>query len=187
MILMKIYTKSGDEGETSLLRGGRLKKDDLRIELLGHLDEVQAWVGYLRSTLGETHPREALLITLQQSLFILGAIVACPVHERAQLKLPTWPSHLLGVLEVCIDEIEAQNAPLQNFLIPGPPQSSALAHLIRSQVRRCERCYVAAQKSHQDIEFPEGLKFLNRLSDFFFVLGREFSRVEGIPETLWIP
>ena len=177
---MKIYTRKGDDGFTSLWSGERVPKSSPRVEACGALDELNCAIGATRAAF-PTALSENYLATIQRRLFSLGADLASTGSRRppahvGQLDV-TW-------LEAQIDRLESQLPPLKNFLLPGGSTAAAQMHLARAICRRTERIIVSLS-SKEEIN-REILAFLNRLSDFLFVLARYENLVSGIPEEKWI-
>lgn len=180
---MKIYTKKGDEGTTQLLGGTRVPKHHLRIEAYGTVDELNSWLGYLGSmavgpALGET------LQTLQSDLFTLGSHLAND-PETSRFSLPSLPDSSVELLEKQIDEMESELPPLKNFVLPGGCSPNAVAHIARTVCRRAERATTALHE-HQALD-PIILKYLNRLSDWLFVVARVLAHRAGVAELSWKP
>lgn len=186
---MKIYTKTGDTGKTSLFGGGRLLKSDGRVAQYGAVDELNSFVGLLRSTLAvAAHPnilseRENLdkfLYSLQNRLFDLGAELATGDEKfLAKLSRRIQESDVQD-LEKEIDRMQASLQPIKNFILPGGSLLAAQTHICRTVCRRAERAMVA-------VEAPSLLlvQYINRLSDYFFVLARYFNHLEGVAEPEW--
>ena len=178
---VKIYTKTGDTGETSLLSGGRVTKDHPRIVACGTIDELNSVLGLL---LAEAVPSRAVphLHRIQRSLFALGAALA-----DAEGNFSTGPSHwATGPIEAWIDGMEADLEPLKSFILPGGSRTAGLAHLARTVCRRAERHSVAVAGKPEKL--PDGvLEYLNRLSDGLFVLARWLNAQLGIADTEWHP
>lgn len=175
--MVKIYTRTGDQGETSLLSGGRVAKDHPRIEAYGTLDELNSTLGLL---LSEPLPQEAKreLIGVQATLFAIGSILADP-DGRLSRDEAVWDT---GPIEQWIDAMDADLAPLDAFILPGGCRAAALAHVARVVCRRAER----RVRSIADPNLPAGvLAYLNRLSDGLFVLARWLNAQLGVEETRW--
>ena len=165
---IKIYTRSGDHGETALLLGGRVPKDELRIEVGGQVDELSAVLGLVRTA--EIEPKIAeMVFRIQNQLLDFGAEVACPAAERHGLR--KIDAEKVRQMEREIDRFEAELPPLTQFIIPGADQGSALLHLARTVCRRAERRLVTLIRDEPEIS-PLLLSYLNRLSDLLFVLAR---------------
>lgn len=178
---MKIYTKKGDEGETSLLGGKKVSKNDLRIEAYGTLDELNAHIGML-STLNTLESWLPLMREVQSNLFSIGAILACDPEDQ-HFSLPTISEASVDPLERSIDELDEKLPPLKNFVLPGGHSHNAMLHIARCVCRRAERRVVAL---HQVSPLsPVILVYLNRLSDWLFVLSRMVSVLTGTEEVKW--
>ena len=171
----RIYTRSGDDGSTGLADGRRLSKDDVRIEAIGTVDELNARIGLLRSCMSEPDT-DRLLEGIQHRLFELGAELATPGAERLHDK------HTL-LLEGALDELDATLPPLQEFILPGGSESSALAHLARTGCRQAERFLL--RLSRTEPVNSASVKYLNRMSDLLFVLARVLTRRDGSGEIRW--
>ena len=180
---MKIYTRTGDEGETGLIDGSRIGKDTLRVECYGEVDEVNACLGVVRSQGGDA-PRDALLAQIQKDLFALGAQLADPQARVGgrKPKAAVTPAHVKR-LEDAIDAAEASLPPLRAFILPGGSPAGALLHFSRTVCRRAERRVVALAR--QDEVDPLVVAYLNRLSDLLFVLARDANRKAGVAEDTW--
>ncbi|MFZ1978177.1 MAG: cob(I)yrinic acid a,c-diamide adenosyltransferase [Bacteroidota bacterium] len=181
---MKIYTKTGDEGETSLFGGRRVPKFSLRIETYGTADELNSQIGVIRS-LKPKPEIDTLLEKLQSDLFILGTDLATPVQEREAARVRRIESGHIAFLEDTIDRIEEHLPVLHSFVLPGGSAVAAQIHAARTICRRCERLAVRLEKEEQIGKLP--LIFLNRLSDFLFVLARYANLLDGVSETIWKP
>jgi len=185
--MAKIYTRSGDAGETGLHRGPRVGKDCLRIEVCGTIDELNAVVGVIRAV-GVSATADAILAEIQSRLFELGAEVATPEAERHGCRFIT--AEHVKWLEKTIDELDEGLQPLVHFILPGGTHAAALAHLARTVCRRAERRLVALVREALEVGTPLSptlLAFVNRLGDLFFVLGRWLNRQAGQTETVWLP
>lgn len=179
---MKIYTKTGDKGKTSLLGGSRVAKYHLRIEAYGTVDELNAQIGVLRS--GEiNNDIKEVLISIQSMLFTAGSQLATE-PGKAKVKIPTLKEEAITFLENQIDKMEEDLPPMRNFVLPGGHPSVAAAHVARTVCRRAERI-VLHLKDESDVPEPVTI-FLNRLSDFLFVLSRKLSQDLGAKEMPWI-
>jgi cob(I)alamin adenosyltransferase len=186
--LSKIYTRGGDAGMTSLGDGARRRKDDLRIEAYGTVDEANSFVGVARAALGEA-PNEVrlsqILATIQNDLFDLGADLCVPEQTGAPARLRVTQQQV-DRLEHEIDVLNADLLPLTSFVLPGGSQAAAAMHVARSVVRRAERVMVTlAAESGESVGAP-ALKYINRLSDFLFVAARHLNRF-GEGDVLWTP
>ena len=180
---MKIYTKTGDEGKTSLFGGTRLSKADLRIESYGTIDELNSHLGLLRDQ-AVNAPRKDLLINIQETLFTIGSMLAAePGNDK--IKVPVINESHIKVLEQAIDAMDTKLPPMRNFVLPGGHPAVSIAHIARTVCRRAERRCVAL---HADAPINELIiKYLNRLSDYLFVLSRMISLETGAEEFPWKP
>jgi cob(I)alamin adenosyltransferase len=182
-----VYTKTGDEGKTSLVGGTRALKSDLRIDLYGELDELNSRIGFLVSLLNNKgHTKEVeFLHLIQSALFDLGANMACEFENREKFKLPQLTESLVNGIELEIDRLDGELIPLKNFILPGGTLAASAIHLARTGTRNAERKMVHYQNITKE-ELPElSIIFLNRLSDYFFVLARSINKREGGEEILW--
>ena len=178
---MKIYTRTGDTGETSLFSGDRARKDDPRVDAYGEIDELNAWLGLARaSALDPSLDPE--LVALQRDLFALGAQLADPADQLAPrvTKAVIDDDHILR-LEQLIDRLEADLPPLRRFILAGGTPAGAALHVARTVCRRAERRMVALEPPID----PVLLRYVNRLSDLLFVMARAANHTGGIPETEW--
>lgn len=179
---MKIYTKTGDRGETSLLGGERVPKDHLRVVSYGDVDETNAALGAVRALAEE--PLDGVLSAIQEDLFAIGAQLADPTHRVAskRAKAAVTAAHVRR-LERLIDAREAKMPPLRSFLLPGGTPAAALLHQARTVCRRAERSVVSlAREAEVD---PRLVVYLNRLSDLLFVLARFENHRTGVAEGRW--
>ena len=186
---MKIYTKTGDNGTTSLCDGSRLSKDDMRVEAYGTLDELNAHIGLLISLLQTSSSKEGVrsaanltdfLSEIQEELFVIGGELA-----RAKMKTEELVStqKLIAKIETSIDELSSQLPVQHHFVLPGGIIPASQSHVCRTICRRAERRIVTL--SHFAIVLPEIFKFVNRLSDYFFTLSRYLNNDSGISEKKW--
>lgn len=180
---MKIYTKTGDTGQTSLFGGERVLKDSERIEAYGTIDELNSFIGL---AVTEVKDKEiiGLLNKIQNMLFNAGADLATrDTEENKKLKIKRIPASYSLEIEKAIDYFEQNLEPLKNFILPGGSKGAALLHVCRTIARRAERRVVQINKTEQVGE--NLIIFLNRLSDLFFVLSRYENKVSNIPDTIW--
>lgn len=179
---MKIYTKTGDLGETSLLGGARVPKDHLRVAAYGDVDETNAALGAVRALAEEK--LGALLFAIQKDLFAIGAQLADPTHRVAEkrAKAAVTGRHVRR-LELAIDAREAKLPQLRSFVLPGGTPASALLHQARTICRRAERSVVTLARE-TDVD-PKIIVYLNRLSDLLFVLARFENHRAQLPEERW--
>jgi cob(I)alamin adenosyltransferase len=185
--LNRIYTRTGDDGTTGLASGPRRRKDDLRVEAYGTVDETNACVGLARLHSAGDAAIDAMLARIQNDLFDLGADLATPDTGEA---LPYEPLRIVAGqverLEREIDELNAELAPLKSFVLPGGSAAAAALHLARTVCRRAERLVVALGRTQGEALSPAAVQYLNRLSDFLFVAAR-FVNDKGDRDVLWVP
>ncbi len=176
---MKIYTRTGDKGQTSLFNGKRVGKSDDRISLLGTLDELNSFVGVLMSSIAPDHSQKKLLEDVQSHIFTIGSEVANP--ELDQEKLKDYEVYVVA-LEESMDLMDKSLDPLQNFILPGGTVSASNAHVCRTIARRCERAFFSVEANLN----PSAGRFLNRLSDYFFVLARYLNKENKVEDVKWL-
>ncbi|ADU50247.1 ATP:cob(I)alamin adenosyltransferase [Thermaerobacter marianensis DSM 12885] len=181
---MKIYTRTGDAGETGLLGGGRVPKSHPRVEAYGAVDELNAMLGLAAAYLDGEEPA-ALLRELQQDCFLLGADLAAPPGpaRRQETGLPQVTAQRVQALEAWIDRLDAELPPLRQFILPGGTVAASALHVARTVARRAER-RVAALAAQEEVN-PVILQYLNRLSDLLFVLARWVNHRAGVPDVPW--
>jgi len=187
---MKIYTKTGDQGTTSLFGGTRVSKHHIRIESYGTVDELNSYIGLVRDQKIHSHYKE-ILIEIQNKLFTIGSILATDPEKavlksgKERLNIPKISIQDIELLENEIDTMNESLPPMTNFILPGGHQTVSFCHIARSVCRRAERLAVALN----DLEpfQPETLTYLNRLSDYLFVLARKLSYDQQADEVKWIP
>lgn len=177
---MKIYTKTGDEGETGLFGGGRVPKDDPRVRAYGDVDELNAALGMAAAQAPDGF-EAALLQTIQRDLFNIGAELATP--DPAKLRSIPIGAAGVGALEEAIDNYEEQLPPLKNFILPGGTPKACAFHVARTVCRRAERAVVLLSRDQQ--VNPLIIHYLNRLSDLLFVLARAVNAKAGKPDVAW--
>lgn len=179
----RIYTKTGDKGETALFGGRRVPKSDLRVDAYGTVDELNSFVGLLRDSTENQHVREILAQT-QHRLFTLGAHLASDPAKH-----PPTPDLLpadITLLEQEMDAMDQELPPLKHFILPGGHTTVSVCHLCRTVCRRTERLTVALQRSGEPVD-ALALQYLNRLSDYFFMLARYLAKELGAEEVAWKP
>lgn len=179
----KIYTKTGDKGETGLFGGARVSKDDLRIEAYGTVDELNSFVGMLIDQTPE-HIVRNNLGGIQEELFIIGSHLAKDPSKN-DLPLPKFPANAVERLEAFMDDFDEKLTPLSNFILPGGHVTVSSAHICRTVCRRAERRIISLSAS-QEVA-PWIIQYLNRLSDFFFMLARYLALELSVPERPWRP
>jgi len=179
---MRIYTKTGDRGDTGLFDGTRVSKADPRVEAYGGVDELNAWLGVIRSA--EPGPDvDALLMRIQRDLFALGAMLADPAHKIAsRVDKAALDEDDVTRLEKAIDLFEAELPALRRFILAGGTQAGAQLHLARTVCRRAERHMVALGVDSVDLV---AITYINRLSDLLFVIARVVNHRAGVPEVEW--
>lgn len=181
---IKIYTKTGDAGDTGLFGGGRVPKDHVRVEAYGDVDELNATLGWVRAA--EPMPRvDEIIAPVQRDLFSLGALLATPDRDKmhAQLEKARIDDARIRELEHAIDECEAELDPLRSFILPGGTQKAAALHVARTVCRRAERRVVTLRRGEAIPDLV--VRYLNRLSDLLFMLARVANRRAGASEVSW--
>lgn len=181
---MKIYTKTGDSGQTSLYGGVRVDKDDVRVEAYGSVDETNSAIGLARSSTRDP-ALAGWLEDIQADLFTLGAELACPSEKLDKLAMPRIEAEHIERLEALIDSLDAKLAPLKNFILPGGTIIAAYLHHARTVARRAERR--VQQLSKSTAVRPALLVYLNRLSDLLFVLARYENHTARAKDVIWSP
>ena len=184
--LNKIYTKTGDDGTTGLVRGPRRLKHDLRVECFGTVDEANSYIGVARVSTESMPKIDMILSRIQNDLFDVGSDLATPGKdpEGSPPSLRVTTAQTLW-LENTIDQFNADLAPLTSFILPGGTPLAATLHIARTIVRRAERGVVDLMAREPDVN-PEALRYLNRLSDLLFVLAR-VANANGRKDVLWTP
>ena len=187
---MKVYTKTGDGGTTALFGGTRVPKDHIRIESYGTIDELNSYIGLIRDQEINSHYK-TILIEIQDRLFTVGAILATP-PEKEVMKNGELRLKKLGIIETDIellekeiDTMEEMLPPMTHFVLPGGHQTVSYCHITRCVCRRAER--LAVHLSHNEPVPEITIKYLNRLSDYLFVLARKLSFDLNAEEVKWIP
>jgi cob(I)alamin adenosyltransferase len=180
---MKIYTKTGDDGTTSLFGGKRVSKSDLRIETYGTVDELNSWLGVLRDQ-AVNQSRKEILIEIQDRLFTIGSILATE-PGNTKVKIPSLLETDIERLERSMDEMDKELQPMRFFVLPGGHQSISFGHVARTVCRRAERLTIALNTIEPINELV--IKYLNRLSDYLFMLCRTMTYELKAEETPWKP
>jgi cob(I)alamin adenosyltransferase len=180
---MKIYTKTGDQGETSLIGGTRVPKYHLRIEAYGTVDELNSWVGLIRDQIGDEHHIQQLLY-IQDRLFTIGSLLAAD-PEKSKMKLPELTEDDCKILEQEMDAMDEQLEPLKSFILPGGHPLVSQIHIARCVCRRAERLIVHLQNEAKTD--PVISIYLNRLSDYLFLLSRWTAKNLNADESPWSP
>jgi len=178
---VKIYTRTGDTGDTSLFDGTRVRKDDARVDAYGEIDELNAWLGFARAALLDA-TLDAPLLELQRDLFALGAQLADPADKIAErVTKAALGNDDVARLERTIDRLETQLPPLRRFILPGGGSGGSALHIARTVCRRVERRMVSLEPPVD----PVLLRYVNRLSDLLFVMARAANQRAGSAETEW--
>jgi cob(I)alamin adenosyltransferase len=180
---MKIYTKTGDQGTTALFGGKRVSKADLRIDTYGTVDELNSWIGLLRDLDVNTSKKE-ILVSIQDRLFTVGSILATE-PGNTKVRIPSLHEQDVIALEKDIDQMETTLEPMKFFVLPGGHQHVSFGHVARTVCRRAERLVI--ELNSQEAVEPLVIKYLNRLSDFLFVLCRWMTRRLNAEEIPWHP
>lgn len=186
----KIYTKTGDNGDTGLVSGTRISKSDPRIELYGELDDFNSRLGYAVSLIQNEMTLKTtvdFLHHVQSAIFDLGSNLACEAEKRILYKLPQITNEFMVDLEQEIDRLENELTPLKNFILPGGTPAASAFHMARTSARNVERKLVGFTESTGESIPSFGLVFLNRTSDYLFVLSRYVNNIQGGSERQWIP
>ncbi len=180
---MKVYTKTGDQGETSLLGGSRVSKAELQIESYGTIDELNSYIGLVRDQIWK-QPLLKELTEIQDRLFTIGSHLAND-RKKNKIKLPEIQEKDVQRLEIEIDKMDNQLPPMKAFILPGGNTIVSFTHIARCVCRRAERQVV---RLNENWEIPPIIiKYLNRLSDYLFILGRKLSKDLGADEIEWKP
>ena len=182
---LKIYTKTGDKGSTSLLGGTKVPKSDIRIEAYGTVDELNSYIGLCRDLLTEPGSRETLL-KIQDRLFVIGSLLACDPGKLPGMQLPQLEEADIVLLENQIDAMDEQIPPMRFFILPGGHPTVSHLHIARCVCRRAERCCVRLELESPG-DNPIIIKYLNRLSDYLFILSRYTGHLLQAGEMAWKP
>ena len=181
--MTRIYTKTGDRGDTGLFDGTRVSKADSRVDAYGEVDELNAWIGLARASAGADPEIDGSLVQLQRDLFALGAMLADPRHKIAdRVEKAALSEERVGAVEQEIDALETSLPLLRSFILAGGSPAGAALHLARTVCRRAERRVVGLGPDAVD---PLVVTYLNRLSDLLFVMARATNARAGVAETEW--
>lgn len=180
---MKIYTKTGDQGTTALFGGKRVSKADLRIETYGTVDELNSWIGVLRDQ-EVNQNRKGVLVEIQDRLFTIGSILATEPGNK-KVKIPSLQEEDITLLEKEMDEMDTQLQPMRFFVLPGGHPAISFGHVARTVCRRAERLVITLHE--QEPIDAMVIKYMNRLSDYLFVLCRKVTAELNAEETPWKP
>jgi cob(I)alamin adenosyltransferase len=182
---MKIYTKTGDLGKTSLIGGTKVAKSHIRIDTYGTVDELNSYIGLLSDHLIDAKTKQVLR-EIQDRLFTIGSSLACDPDKEPMMKIPDLKESDINFLEKEIDAMNDQLPPMKFFVLPGGHVAISTAHVTRCICRRAERCCVNMME-HELFVDPLVIKYLNRLSDYLFILSRYIGHQLNVPETPWKP
>jgi cob(I)alamin adenosyltransferase len=181
---MKIYTKTGDTGQTALIGGRRVSKADHRIDAYGTVDELNSWIGLVRDQ-AVNAPRRELLKEIQDRLFTVGATLATDPAKAPRQAMPAIIADDVTLLETAMDDMDANLPELRVFVLPGGHEAVSYCHLARTVCRRAERLVIALADA-EPVE-PAVVQYLNRLSDYLFVLSRQMAQDLNAEEIAWKP
>ncbi|MGD2010808.1 MAG: cob(I)yrinic acid a,c-diamide adenosyltransferase [Desulfobacterales bacterium] len=186
---MKIYTGSGDRGKTSLFSGERVAKNNRRTEAYCDIDELNSCLGALTAVMEDSHESVAEIRHIQSDLFHIGACLATTPGSPSAAALEPFDEQRSRYLETAIDRMDQHLPPLKGFILPGGRMTAALAHVARTVCRRAERHVVSLSEDKTNGQTPDGyqgvLVYLNRLSDYLFVLARYCNHLAGEADVLW--
>lgn len=181
----KIYTKTGDKGTTSLIGGTKVPKSHLRIESYGTIDELNSYIGLCADHITDIVTKNTLK-EIQDRLFTIGSSLACDPEKEPLMKIPDLKSTDIGFLETEIDQMEAALPPMKSFILPGGHVAVSTLHVTRCICRRAERICVNMQEEQLFVD-PLVIQYLNRLSDYLFVLSRYIGQLLEVAELPWKP
>lgn len=181
----KIYTKTGDKGTTSLIGGTKVSKSHLRIEAYGTVDELNSYIGLCRDLIQDESSRN-ILKEIQDRLFTIGSSLACDPEKEPKMKIPELKEDDIVLLEKEMDQMNETIPPMKNFILPGGHITVSHLHIARCICRRAERCCVKLEANKEEIELVV-IKYLNRLSDYLFVLSRYIAHQLKAEEITWKP
>jgi cob(I)alamin adenosyltransferase len=179
---IKIYTKTGDNGTTSLLGGTKVLKSDLRIEAYGTVDELNSYIGLCRDLVSDNAAKK-VMNEIQDRLFTIGASLACDPGKEQKMKIPGLKEEDVKLLENEIDRMSEGLPEMKNFILPGGHSTVSHLHIARCVCRRAERCCVRLQGQNTEDAFI--IKYLNRLSDYLFILARYCAHLLNVKEVVW--
>jgi cob(I)alamin adenosyltransferase len=182
---MKIYTKTGDKGTTSLIGGTKVPKSHLRIEAYGTVDELNSYTGLCKDLIGDKHSI-TILQEIQDRLFTIGSSLACDPEKEPKMKIPDLKEEDIDLLEKEMDKMTDEIPAMKSFILPGGHPVISHLHIARCICRRAERCCVRLETEQKEVE-PIIIKYLNRLSDYLFILARYAGHLLNIPEIAWKP
>jgi cob(I)alamin adenosyltransferase len=182
---LKIYTKTGDKGTTSLIGGTKVPKSHLRIEAYGTVDELNSYIGLCKDLLTNNQSK-TILQEIQDRLFTIGSSLACDPEKEPKMKIPDLKETDITLLEKEIDRMNETLPPMKNFILPGGHATVSHLHIARCICRRAERCCVRLELEKEEVESII-IKYLNRLSDYLFVLARYIAHQLKAEEIPWKP
>ncbi|SOD97254.1 cob(I)yrinic acid a,c-diamide adenosyltransferase [Spirosoma fluviale] len=183
---MKIYTKTGDKGQTALIGGRRVSKSDLRIDTYGTVDELNSWIGLVRDQ-PVNNGRKDLLKEIQDRLFTIGSELATDPEKNLKRPMPAITPEDVTLLEQGMDTMDAELPELRAFVLPGGHESVSFCHLARTVCRRAERLIISLNDETNGAVDELVLQYVNRLSDYLFVLSRKMAQELNAEEVTWQP
>jgi cob(I)alamin adenosyltransferase len=181
----KIYTKTGDNGKTSLIGGTKVLKSDLRIEAYGTIDELNSWIGFVNDSINDFSANH-ILKEIQDLLFTIGSSLACDPEKETKLIIPDLHEADILLLEKEIDTMNEMLPEMKHFILPGGHAAVSITHIARCVCRRAERYCVNLNNRDGHVEALI-IKYLNRLSDYLFVLARYAGKINNADEIIWKP
>jgi cob(I)alamin adenosyltransferase len=181
----KIYTKTGDKGNTSLIGGTKVPKSDIRIETYGTVDELNSWIGLINDQLGDAEFTNELR-EIQDRLFTIGSSLATDAEKETKMRLPDLQQSDISILEKSIDQMTLKLPEMKSFILPGGHPNVSSIHVVRCVCRRAERLAVNMQQHELFID-EKVIQYLNRLSDYLFTLARYVGMKLGVAEIKWNP
>ncbi|MCC6760203.1 MAG: cob(I)yrinic acid a,c-diamide adenosyltransferase [Chitinophagaceae bacterium] len=181
----KIYTKTGDKGTTSLIGGTKVLKNHSRIESYGTIDELNSYIGLIRDLL-QHEASGKVLLEIQDRLFTIGSSLACDPNKETPLKIPDLNTSDISLLETEMDRMDEVLEPMKSFILPGGHPTISTIHIARCVCRRAERLCVQLMDMEEPVE-PLVLKYLNRLSDYLFILARYAGHLYNVADIPWKP
>ncbi len=181
----KIYTKTGDQGKTSLIGGTKVPKSHLRIESYGTVDELNSFIGLVSDLITHEHS-QTILKEIQDRLFTIGSSLACDPDKNTKMEIPDLKEEDVTLLEKEMDGMNEVLPVMKNFILPGGHTAISTTHIARCVCRRAERACVNMQEQNMFVD-PLVIKYLNRLSDYLFVLARYTGHVLNVPDVVWKP
>ena len=180
---MKIYTKTGDSGKTSLIGGTKVLKSDPRIDAYGTVDELNSHIGLVSDYCTDDQSKNTLK-EIQDRLFTIGSELACDPQKETKMRLPDLHESDIELLEKEMDKMDAELPAMKNFILPGGMPAVSFMHIARCVCRIAERCCVNLRENSGSVN-PLIIKYLNRLSDYLFMLARYTAMINNAPEIIW--